>query len=169
MPYSDPAFDIEIDKFIKKNKFTSYLDIGVGSGKYSKIIRKNIPNAKIVGVEADISYIKEFNLNKKYSKMYNQSIEEFIEDNPDFFVDIAIIGDCIEHLKKSDGINLLHYLVYRAKYILVVFPTQYIQYSWNGHSTEAHRSIWDKSDFIQFKYRFKKRGMMNLAIIKGFL
>ena len=169
MPYSDPTFDIEIGKFIKRNKFNNYLDVGVGSGKYSGIIRKNISNAKIIGVEVDTSYIKKFDLNEKYSKIHNQSIEEFIEENPDFFVEIAIIGDCIEHLKKSDGIDLLHYLVYRVKYIVIVFPTQYIQYSWNGHSKEAHRSIWDKSDFVQFKHKFKKKGIMNLVIIKGFL
>ncbi|MBC2745901.1 MAG: hypothetical protein HF975_02635 [ANME-2 cluster archaeon] len=169
MPYSDPTYDSEIENFIKKNNFVNYLDIGAGSGKYAEIIRRHIQDANIVGVEADISYIKEFNLNKNYTKIYNQFIEEFIDENPDFLTDVAIIGDCIEHLKKSDGLDLLHYLVYRTRYILVIFPTQYIQYSWNGHSSEAHRSVWDKHDFIQFKYVFKKKGIMNLVTIKGFL
>jgi trans-aconitate methyltransferase len=62
MPYSDSTFDSEVGKFIKKNKLNNYLDMGVGSGKYANIIRRHIRDAKIVGVEADASYIEEFNL-----------------------------------------------------------------------------------------------------------
>ena len=169
MPYSDPSFDAEIAKFVKNHPMSKYLDIGVGSGKYSEIINKNVKNPTIVGVEAETDYISQFKLKEKYSVLYNQKIEDFIDENPDFHTDIVIIGDCIEHLKKSDGVDILHFLVYRSSYIILVFPTQYVQYSWKGHSTEAHRSVWDASDFKQFEFKIKRKGVMNMAIIKGFL
>ncbi len=169
MPYSDPSFDTEVAKFIKDNQMSRYLDIGAGSGKYSEIISKNVKDPKIIGIEAEIEYINQFNLKDKYSVLYNQKIEDFVDENPDFHTDIVTIGDCIEHLKKSDGLDLLHFLVYRSTYIILVFPTQYVQYSWKGHDTEAHRSVWDISDFKQFEFKLKRKGVMNMVIINGFL
>lgn len=169
MPYSNPSFDKTIEKFLIKHKFEHYLDIGPGAGKYGKIIRKNFPNAKITGVEAEQSYIKQFELKDLYDNVYPTQIEMFIEDKPDFTTDVVIIGDCLEHLKKSDGIDLLHYLIYRVHYIIVIFPTKVIQYSWQGHKREAHLSVWSKHDFAQFDSKFFKKKFMNLAIVKGYL
>lgn len=169
MPYSDPRFDKSVEKFIKLHKFKDYLDIGAGAGKYGRMIKNLVPEANIIGVEADKSYIKEFKLKDIYSKIYHEYIEKFIDKNPDFKTELAIIGDCLEHLKKSDGVNLINYLLYRAEFILVIYPTQCVQYSWKGHTTEAHRSVWNDYDFEGFKHSLYKKGFMNLAIIKGFL
>lgn len=169
MPYSDPRFDKSVEKFIESHKFTDYFDIGAGAGKYGRMIRSQFPQANIIGLEADKSYIKEFKLKNTYTKIYHEYIEKFIDKNPDFTTEITIIGDCLEHLKKSDGVNLINYLLYRAKFILIVYPTQCVQYSWKGHATEAHRSVWDKDDFAGFQHQVYKKGFMNLVIIKGFL
>lgn len=169
MPYSNPVFDQIVKNFIKRHKFTNYLDIGIGSGKYGKIIKNIFPKAKVFGVEVDKSYIKQFNLKKIYDGVYNEKIETFINNRPDFITELAIIGDCIEHLKKSNGLNLIHFLVYRCKYILIVFPSKYIQYSWQGHTSEAHMSVWDEKDFEQFDYKFKKKKFINLVVIRGYL
>ena len=169
MPYSDLRFDKKVEEFIKKHKFKEYLDVGPGAGKYGRIIRKIVPNANIIGVEADKSYIKKFKLKDVYNKIHRDNIEHFTDNNPDFKTELVIIGDCLEHLKKSDGINLLHYLAYRAKYIIVVFPTKVIQYSWQGHKSEAHRSVWGSTDFLEFEHRTFKKQFMNLVIMQGFI
>lgn len=169
MPYSDARFDNSVEKFIKLHKFKNYLDIGIGAGKYGRMIRNLIPNADIIGIEADKSYIKEFKLNDIYSKVCHEYIEHFIDHNLDFQTELAIIGDCLEHLKKSDGINLLNYLIYRTKFIIIIYPTQCIQYSWRGHSTEAHRSIWSEKDFGIFKHRIFKKDFMNMVILSGYI
>jgi trans-aconitate methyltransferase len=169
MPYSEPTFDDAVAKFIAKCNASHYLDIGVGAGKYGRIIRASNPDATIVGIESEAAYLREFQLAKLYTKLIHGRVQRFIARHPDFATDIAIIGDCIEHLKKSDGVNLLHYLVYRTRYIVVIFPTRYVQYSWRHHSSEAHRSVWDRSDFRQFQYTLRKKGVMNMAVIRGYL
>ncbi len=169
MPYSDSRFDKAVEKFIKLHSFANYLDIGSGAGKYGKIIRSIYPNANIIGIEADKSYIKEFKLKDLYSKVYHEYIEHFIDHNPDFQTELAIIGDCLEHLNKSDGINLINYLIYRTKYIIVVYPTQCIQYSWRGHSTEAHRSVWNNKDFNGFKPKSYHNDFMNMVVLRGYI
>ncbi len=169
MPYSDTAFDEQIEHFILSYKFRNYIDIGSGSGKYGKIIKRNLPNSYIIAVEGDASYIKKFKSRSIYDEVYHFKIEDFFEDKPDFITDIAIIGDCLEHLKKSDGEDLINYLIYRCHYILIVFPSKYVQYSWKGHSLEAHRSVWSKYDFLSFERRFYTKKFMNLVIIKGYI
>jgi hypothetical protein len=41
--------------------------------------------------------------------------------------DAVILGDCIEHMRKSVGLDLLNFLVYRSSIIVVKFPVQMIQ------------------------------------------
>ena len=51
--------------------------------------------------------------------------------------DLVIIGDCIEHMRKSDGVDLLNFLMYRSGYICVIYPEAYIQDDWDGHAAEG--------------------------------
>lgn len=169
MPYSDPAFDKQVENFLVKHKFQKYIDIGSGSGKYGKMIKKNLPDSYVVAIEGDNSYINKFRLKKTYDEVHNSNIETFFEDKPDFTTDIVIIGDCIEHLKKSDGVDLINYLVYRCHYILIVFPSKYIQYAHDGHYLESHRSVWTKYDFLPFDHNYHTKGYMNLVIVKGYI
>lgn len=169
MPHSDNSFNQIIGKLIAQKKYQKYLDIGAGAGKYVDIIRERIPFAFIEGIEGDKHFIKYFKLHQKYDKLYHTMVEHFFDQKPNYTTDMVIIGDLIEHLKKSDGIDLLHYLVYRCKCIVVVFPTKYVQYDLKGHSLQAHRSVWDRSDFKQFEHTFKSKGLISMVTIKGYL
>lgn len=175
MPHSDATFDNDIRQILSSTPAKSYLDVGPGAGKYGQTIRQVNPNAHTTAVEADASYVSKFHLKKIYNEVHVQRIEDFISHHPGFTIDIAIIGDCLEHLKKSDGLDLIHYLIYRTQKILIVFPSKYIQYDWQGHAAEAHYSVWDQSDFRQFQHDFVQKpmvynsGTMNLVIIQGYL
>lgn len=169
MPYSDATFDGEVEEFLRDHPFTRYLDIGPGAGKYGQMIRRVAPAAFIEAVEADASYISQFNLRSIYDKVHHARAETFFDKRPGYTTDIAIIGDAIEHLKKSDGIDLVHQLVYRTQWIVIIFPTKVIQYDWEGHASEAHRSVWTAADFAPFDFRHKKRGYMNFVAVRGYL
>jgi len=169
MPFSDSVFNLEVASLIKNNNFHNYLDIGAGKGKYGRMVRGIKKDVKITAIEPDESYIKRFKLKSLYDKVINKTAEEFIEGNPDYLTEMVIIGDCLEHLKKSDGLDLIHFFVYRSKMIVVIFPSKYIQLSWQGHKLEAHRSVWSKEDFEQFDNQYLKKGHTNMVIIRGYL
>ncbi len=133
------------------------------------MIRKNIKNAFISGIEIDKNYINNYKLKDIYDRVYNADTVDFIDENVDYTCDICIIGDCLEHLKKSAGIDVLNFFVYRTKYIIVKFPVRWVQFSSQGNKNEAHCSVWDKSDFLLFDYEFFENGPMRLVIIKGYL
>lgn len=169
MPYSDTSLDKKVQAFIKAKKYQTYLDVGCGAGKYGQLIREVIKKPYIEAIESEKGYIKEFNLHRLYDKVYVRSVVDFFDDKPDYVTNVVTIGDCLEHLKKSDGLDLINFLIYRCSYIIIVFTIKHIEFSWKGHASEAHRSVWTKADFSQFDYQYFKKGMMNMIILKGYL
>jgi len=170
MPYSDSRFDTKVKSIIKKVDPKRVLDIGPGHGKYARVIRSVIANdITIDAVEIDKSYIKNFKLKEIYDNVYNFSIQDFVEDNLDIEYDLVIFGDVIEHLKKSEGVDILNFFVYRARYIMLQWPHGFIQNSWEGHDQEAHISVWGKADFANFEYEWYEKDIMRLVLVKGYV
>jgi hypothetical protein len=159
VPSSSDLLDDKIENFLKNNPQESYLDIGAGEGKFGVIIGDNV-----TAVEKDSSLIS--NLKKIYKRVWKIDAMELL--NKEFRTDIVIMGDVIEHLKKSEGIDLLNFLAYRSKYIIVKFPLAYIQY---GNEFEKHVSLWSFLDFenLGLEYTPYSQENMRLVIIKGLL
>lgn len=79
-----------------------------------------------------------------------------------------IIGDCIEHMRKSEGLDLLNFLIYRSKHIVVVYPDRFQQDDWEGHAAEAHISTWSKADFEGWSTFHNLTDGMHLFLIRGY-
>lgn len=169
MPYSGPTFDKLVEEFIQTKQLKNYLDVGCGAGKYGKLIKSLIPSATVQGVEVSSNYISQFKLDTIYDQIFNLNIKDFLRNNLNFTTDLVIIGDCLEHLWKSDGLDMINFLVYRSKYILVIFPTELLQFDDDQEPSEHHISAWSEKDFENFEFEAYKGGCMNLIIINGYL
>lgn len=172
MPTSYPAFHDQIAAWIAAHPAERYLDIGAGDGKYGQWVRKSVSGAHIEAIEIDPEWIEGYKLRSIYDEVYQTDVAEWLEwTDHDRWWDVVFIGDTIEHLNKSAGIDLIHYLIYRCQWMLLTFPCRYMQYSWYGHVYEAHRSAWDRSDFMMFEHEFKSfehDGQVdNWVIVKG--
>jgi SAM-dependent methyltransferase len=168
MPGSSALFDPQIQHFLSRVTITSMLDIGCGSGKYGRFMRDIHPNAVTEGYEIDPEYPDQFGLRDVYTTLYQESGMNVL-DRVDAQWDLVTIGDCIEHLKKSDGTDLINFLVYRCKYLLVVWPHAFLQGAWEGHHHEAHISVWSRQDFAPFDHVYRENGPMRLAGVDGYL
>jgi len=171
MPYSNNFFDKKIGEILEYIKPNKFYDFGAGAGKYGDIIKEKSKRTYSIAIESEKDYIEKFNLVSKYNKVFNFSILNFLHHsyyNNDF--DVVMFGDVIEHLKKSDGLDLLNFLVYRTRWIIVEFPQKYLQNPVDGHFSEAHISIWGKNDFCGFDVSdlINQSGQC-LIIIKGYL
>lgn len=172
MPYSSNLLDNDIIKIIKKLNPKVVYDIGAGAGKYGSMVRDHIGKVvKTVAIEIDPEYIKRFELKKIYTKILCISAADLI--NSSFYDNdfgLVIIGDCIEHLKKSEGIDLLNFLIYRSSWIMIQYPIKYLQNTFDGKSQEAHISVWGNVDFASFDIVKKVTiGNQELVLIKGYL
>jgi phospholipid N-methyltransferase len=168
MPYSVPTFDSELELYFRQVRHHSVLDIGPGEGKYGRMLRQVQPETKLIGVEIDPAYVEQYKLREVYDEIWNLDAAELIND-PNRAFDAVIIGDCIEHMRKSMGVDLLNFLVYRSKLIIVKFPLQMIQNAWEGHKSEAHLSVWSEHDFRGMDAFFAERNFICLALIRGYL
>jgi len=146
MPYSANTLDALTQGLIQILNPQSILDIGAGAGKYGHMVRGILPNSHLTAVEMDEEYVAEFSLRNLYNEVIVADATTLIE-NPRVRYDLVVIGDCIEHIRKSAALDLLEFLVYRSRYILIVYPYKFIQDDIDGHMQEAHISVWGPSDF----------------------
>jgi len=121
------------------------LDIGPGYGKYGRMVRELQPNAYTIGMEIDSEYVDRFGLRDIYNTVRIDPAVRLL-DNTNFTWDLVILGDVLEHMRKSEGMDVLHYLVYRAKYIWIQWPMRYIQGEERPNDAEAHVSVWTETD-----------------------
>jgi len=154
MPYSAKTFEPLIITFLELLKPKTFLDIGPGAGKYGEMVKQAAKSNNFecfaTAVEYDDVYIEKFGLDNIYDRVLNLDARHLLSLEDPIAADICIIGDVLEHLPKSDGIDLLDYLAYKVKIILLVIPLNINQESWQGHSQEAHISNWYPHDFNSF-------------------
>lgn len=168
MPYSSPTFDTELELYFREVRPGSVLDIGAGEGKYGEMLRRVHSNSRLVAVELDAAYVEQYKLRDLYDEVWVRDAADLMNDlNINF--DAVIIGDCIEHMRKSVGLDLLGFLVYRSRVIVVKFPVQMIQDPHQGHKSEAHISVWSEHDFRGMDYLFAERDSICLAMVRGYL
>lgn len=153
----------------------SVLDVGAGMGKYGRLIRmmnaQGLFQTKLTAIEIDAGYVETYKLNEVYDEVIVADALELLKDSRRRY-DLVIIGDCIEHLRKSHGIDLLNYLIYRSGYIAMVYPVEYPQDAIGEHEQEAHISVWSETDFTGMNNIHMTVAApdlkINLALIKGY-
>jgi trans-aconitate methyltransferase len=145
------------------------LDLGAGAGKYGRILRRLCPTAHLRAVEVEQQYIDEFALLEIYDEVICSDATDLIASDIDRSYDLVVIGDCLEHMRKSDGLDLLNFLVYRCKYMLAVYPIRWLQGSWQGHASEAHISVWGAEDFAWVDHVSVHRDPFVAVVMNGFL
>ena len=155
MPYSADLFDAAVRDFLRNTLADSVIDIGPGAGKYGRMIRELREQGALIGrseaIEIDQQYVDHFGLREIYDVLEVGDATTLPDRAPDARWDIVILGDVLEHFRKSRGVDLIDYLYYRAKYILLVIPIDYVQGAWFGHASEAHISTWIPEDFARYR------------------
>jgi trans-aconitate methyltransferase len=169
MPHSATIFDDLCRQILRQVKPRSALDVGTGAGKYADLLREHHPGINIIGYEQEPSYLSQFELKKKYDELRCESAESILASRVREHFDLCIFGDVLEHLRKSLGQDLIHFLLYRAHYILLVVPLQYLQDDHDGVLTEAHVSSWHPREFQLYTDGiYVYRNDMWLGLLRGF-
>jgi predicted nicotinamide N-methyase len=171
MPYSSFIFDDAIAEIIKLVRPKTFLDLGAGAGKYGSIVKEINPSIETIAVEVEKDYLEKFNLRSIYHEIWNAPVINLIRpEYLDSRFDIVMAGDIFEHLKKSEGIDLLNFLIYRSRWIIVEFPHRYLQNAVDGYNSEAHISVWTEDDFLSFeRTRMYAKDTQRLIILRGYL
>ena len=151
MPTSYPLYKDSVRNWVLNNipLDAKILDIGAGCGTYSDLLRGY--GYKIDAVEIWEPYIKKYELNKKYGKVYNKNIlgiDFVVLDTYDFF----ILGDVLEHLTAEEGQSLMLFLKQNNKKYIVAVPYQMEQGEHEGNIHETHLQPDLTPDIMKQRY-----------------
>lgn len=161
--------DWKVEEILMNTPARTFLDIGAGNGKYGKMIKKINPDAQMTAIEPVLEYVNHFKLRELYNIVFNCPASKLL-NYPAVNHDIVIFGDSIEHMKWSEGMDLLNFLVYRSKLILIKYPDRSIQPPIDGINEESHISVWDhRFDFAKFDFEHFQDDIIHLVVIKGLL
>jgi hypothetical protein len=121
----------------------------------------------LTAIEIDASYIDTYKLRDIYDAVIIDDAVSLLK-TPRCRYDLVMIGDCIEHMRKSCGVDLLNFLIYRAGYICVIYPDRFVQDDVDGHAAEAHISTWSQADFAAWDVIHHSWNGMHMFLIKSY-
>ncbi|MEK8050026.1 class I SAM-dependent methyltransferase [Ideonella sp. DXS22W] len=146
MPGSFPVFDAVVAHLIARCQPATALDIGTGSGKYGHMLATHAPQCERTGLDLEPSYVDRFGLPQLYHHMHLADGAQWCHAHPQRQFDMVFLGDSLEHMGKSAGIDLLNAMVYRCAWLVIVAPEFVVQGAVDGVASEAHRSVWSERD-----------------------
>lgn len=147
MPFSLPAFDDLITAHLRRLNPARVLDVGAGAGKHGKLVRAAIQPAALEAVEPTQSYVSQFQLVEIYDLVHCMSVQDFVRLHSRNNYNLVIIGDVLEHLFRSEAIDILDCLLYRADWLLALWPTNMPQNDeYENNQYEIHKSNFKLND-----------------------
>jgi predicted TPR repeat methyltransferase len=159
--------------FQQHGPFQRILDIGAGSGTYINLIKiKNrvCQDAEWVGIEAWAEYVEKFNLQHKYNRVINQDVRT-VDWNSMGKFDVAIAGDVLEHMTKSEAVELVEHILDHCATLIISIPIIHMpQDAIEGNPYEVHvKDDWSHDEvmatwpqYIQEHYR--KSGKSKIGV-----
>lgn len=132
MPFSTGLYKLEIFEHIKQTlpKESKVLDVGPGVGVYGK----NLRFPQFDAVEIYEPYIKKYELDLIYNKVYCSNILDFDWSGYDYI----IFGDVIEHIDLTPAQKLITDITNKGIKCLVGVPYNYEQGESHGNIYETH-------------------------------
>lgn len=147
MPTSLNLYDYEYVQLFNKVNPKTILDVGPGYGRMGQMVKNLNIDCKLDAIEIDSTYINQYNLYSIYQTIYNCDVKNFCLEHPRLRYDIVIFNDILEHMFRSEAMDVIDFLLYRTNYIVVQWPTDFVQDDWENHQSEVHRSNFKLLDF----------------------
>lgn len=146
MSGSFPIFDGVLEQLLGLMAPQTTLDIGAGSGKFGRMLQRAAPTCGRAAIEVDPRHVERFALSEVYDRIEVADAARWWRDNADECFDVITVGDCLQHLAKSEGLDLLNALSYRCAWLVVLVPEFIVQGAVDGATTAVHRSVWSERD-----------------------
>ena len=174
MPGSSDLFDDRIAALFATMDYQTVLDVGAGFGKMGAIARRGKNKAaRITGIDKIGRYCDGLN-KSDYNEAICGDAVEWLFANPDRLFDVVTICDCLEHMRKSEGVDVLNLLTIRSKKIIIKVPMDtseslLYQAGLNELNSESHISIWGPHDFFPFQHSYDVVSAMQYVVINGYM
>jgi hypothetical protein len=126
------------------------VDIGPGEGTYSDLARAHTPGATWKAVEAWAPYVTEHGLWEKYDHVVISDVRHVDLHSVAYAPTLAIIGDVLEHMSRTEATSVLMRLQAWADHILVSIPVvHHDQGDVGGNWFERHIDHWTHAGMLR--------------------
>jgi len=159
--------------FQQHGPFKRILDIGAGSGTYINLIKikhRVCQESEWVGVEAWLDYIDRFELRNKYNTVINQDARKLDWNSLGQF-DVAIAGDVLEHMTKSEAMMLVEQILDHCQTLIISIPIIHMpQDAVEGNPFEVHvKDDWSHDEVMAtwpdyIKQHYRKSGKSKIGV-----
>lgn len=141
---SSTIFDGQISEIVKSLNLKTVLELGCGAGKFASLVGG--VGIEITAVQKLFSESDRGNLaGVGYSKIVDADILEYFREGFDETYDAVVALDVIEHFLLSDALSIIGFALYRARYVILVWPTRHPQAAAN-HEFDRHRSSFELNE-----------------------
>lgn len=142
-----------IKKNLHKYPIKTILDLGCGEGRFGKKFNQD-NRFEITGIEIFKPYIKKSISTGKYIKVLWGDITKKI-NLPEKSFDLVICLETIEHLKKTDGLEILKKINTLSKKMIIISCPVGIaaQENYDQNIYQEHLSSWFPNDFLKQGYK----------------
>lgn len=147
MQSSSTVFDLVAGHLIGRLAPANALDIGAGDGKFGRLLRTAAPACDRSALELEPELVAQHGLAELYWRVETVDAARWWRDNPDEIFDLVVLGDCLQQMPKSEGLDLLNAMTYRSAWMLVLVPEFIVQGAIDGRASAVHRSVWSERDF----------------------
>lgn len=144
---------------IRSRNPESIMDIGVGSGCYGEMIRRDLPDVLLEGME---TFAYEDERWKCYDRIIHEDARTADWDEYGAYVDLFLMIDVIEHMSKEEGLALLHRL---PGPVIVSTPWHYEQGP-DENPLQAHVSEWTLADFAGLPYTDHSNYLSAIIVVR---
>ncbi|TAJ82268.1 MAG: hypothetical protein EPO42_01350 [Gallionellaceae bacterium] len=176
---SSGAFNACVQQTVRLVQPNSIMELGCGQGKFGELLRQTGSAANLTGVQKifsgnDIALLE----GKGYRQIIDRDILDFYREGFDENYDLIVALDVIEHFLLSDVMSIIHFSLYRANYLLLVWPSAHPQ-SASNNAFDRHRASFDlkevsdrfdvvfysQTGFAQMHYMHR----YHIVLIRGFM
>lgn len=82
--------------------------MGAGAGKYGHLLRRAAPQCETLAIAVESRHLEAFELGDVYAEVVQTDAAPWWRDNTEVVFDLTIAGDCLQHLPKGAGLDLLN-------------------------------------------------------------
>lgn len=158
------TFDSLTQHVVKTINPKRILDIGAGGGKYGALLKNVVPECELTALECDEAAFPQLR-EVGYHQILPITADKLYERSGDLY-DVVILGDVIEHMLHSQGRDLLEFLNYRSRYLIVSTP-ECMPMS-RPIFFEGHNSLWRPDSFGWHDYwAHQQCGVMHFYLLRG--
>jgi hypothetical protein len=146
MSGSFPIFDAVVRCLIGQVAPAKALDVGAGAGKYGRMLAEHAPVCDRLAIEAEADQTLRDELNAVYHRVHIEDAATWWPRPPAELFDLVLVGNCLEQLPKSAGLDLLNALIYRCAWLVLVVGEFRVEAVVDPTARAPQVSVWSERD-----------------------